>query len=169
MGRRSRKRLAAPGARAGVSSRSEDGAASRRPRAPGARSARRRAGLTSPEDRPPPPWGSFPLVEVVVLVALIMLVAGFITRRGPLLVGGLAVGSLGGLELAIREHLTGFRSHSSLLALLPTGIAVATTFFLTHGGARAFSLPIAAAVFVLSFVALRQLFKRRTGGAGFRR
>jgi hypothetical protein len=169
MGRRSRKRLAAPGPRAGVSSRADERALHDRRPAAGGRSARRRSGLTSPEDRPPPPWGSFPLVELVVLVALIMLVAGFVTRRGPLLIGGLAVGSLAGLELAIREHFTGFRSHSSLLALLPTGIALAATFFATHGGARALSLPIAAAVFLATFRVLRQLFKRRTGGAGFRR
>src|SRR4051812_2015490 len=84
------------------------------------RAARRRAsGKTSFEDRPPAPWGSFPLVEIVVLIALILLVASFFvggSRRGPMLLGGLALGSLAGLELSIREHFGGFRSHSALLA-----------------------------------------------------
>src|SRR4051812_46871104 len=84
------------------------------------RAARRRAsGRTSFEDRPPAPWGSFPLVEIVVLIALVLLVASFFvggSRRGPMLLGGLALGSLAGLELSIREHFGGFRSHSALLA-----------------------------------------------------
>ncbi len=29
---------------------------------------------------------------------------------------GLAIASLGGLELAIREHVTGYRSHTTMLA-----------------------------------------------------
>ncbi|MQA76013.1 MAG: hypothetical protein GEU88_17045 [Solirubrobacterales bacterium] len=71
------------------------------------------------EQRPPAPWGSFPLVELVVLVALVMLVVGFFVggTRGALLLGtGLALGSLAGLELSIREHFGGFRSHTLLLA-----------------------------------------------------
>ena len=31
-------------------------------------------------------------------------------------IAGLALASLGGLELAVREHLAGYRSHSSLIA-----------------------------------------------------
>ena len=49
------------------------------------------------------PWGSFPLTELVVLVALIMLVGGFfVSRRAkPIMIGtGLVLGSLAGLELS---------------------------------------------------------------------
>ena len=48
-----------------------------------------------------------------------MLVAAFFIR-GPrstaLLATGLALGSLAGLELSIREHFGGYRSHTALLA-----------------------------------------------------
>ena len=53
------------------------------------------------------------------LVALVMLVAGFFvegSRGTALLVTGLALGSLAGLELSIREHFAGYRSHTTLLA-----------------------------------------------------
>ena len=85
-------------------------AAPRRPRGP------RRS---IDEERPPAPWGSFPLVEIVVLIALVMLVAGLLVKgdRGKvMLVTGLALGSLAGLELSVREHFGGFRSHTALLA-----------------------------------------------------
>jgi hypothetical protein len=71
------------------------------------------------EERPPAPWGSFPLVEFVVLVALVMLAAALVvdgSRSTVLLATGLGLGSLAGLELSIREHFGGYRSHTTLLA-----------------------------------------------------
>src|SRR5262245_53415479 len=81
-------------------------------------------------ERPPPtparsdgapeaPWGSFPLTELVVLVALVLLVLGFFVPppRGAVMLGaGLALGSLAGLELSIREHFAGYKSHTMLLS-----------------------------------------------------
>ena len=70
-----------------------------------------RRAVPSPGDgAPKAPWGSFPLTELVVLVALVLLVLGFVVPppRGAIMLGaGLALGSLAGLELAIREHLAG--------------------------------------------------------------
>ena len=63
-----------------------------------------------PPDRPPAPWGKFPLVELIVLLALVMLILGFFVQgdRGiTLIAAGVALGSLAGLELAIREHFAG--------------------------------------------------------------
>ncbi len=48
-----------------------------------------------------------------------MLVVGFFVGdgRGAVLIAtGLALGSLAGLELSIREHFAGYRSHTTLLA-----------------------------------------------------
>src|SRR3954467_298685 len=128
MGRRSRKRgvpeRSGTGVAASSTSRTERDAARQRRAESMARgetpSPRRRSrpGKTSFEDRPPAPWGKFPLVEIVVLIALVLLVGSFFvdsSRRGPMLLGGLALGSLAGLELSIREHFGGFRSHSALL------------------------------------------------------
>src|SRR4051794_7558764 len=81
-----------------------------------ARSARRRAGR---DERPPAPWGNFPLTEIAILVGLVLLVAGFFVTppQGVVMIGvGLGLGSLAGLELAIREHFAAYRSHNLLLA-----------------------------------------------------
>jgi hypothetical protein len=72
--------------------------------------------------RTPPraPWGSFPLSELCVLLALGLGGAALATWGHPsavwLAVAATAVGCLAGLELALREHLTGFRGHAALLA-----------------------------------------------------
>src|SRR5437763_3846645 len=152
MGKRSRKRGVPERSGAGVpasdTSRAERDAARHRRaeamargEAASRRSTRRRAaGKTSFEDRPPAPWGSFPLVEIVVLIALVLLVGSFFagsSRRGPMLLGGLALGSLDGLGLSMRGHVGGFRSHSALLAGAVGAAAVAVTFFGEKGGGEA--------------------------------
>src|SRR4051794_25931373 len=135
MGKRSRKRgvpeRSGAGLSASATTRAERDEARRRraealERGEGAGSAaarkaarRRAAGKTSFEDRPPAPWGSFPLVEIVVLIALILLIGSFFagaSRRGPMLLGGLALGSLAGPELSFRGHFGGFPSPSRRLA-----------------------------------------------------
>jgi hypothetical protein len=144
--------------------------------APARRPARRRAsGKTSFEDRPPAPWGNFPLVEIVVLIALVLLVGSFLvdsTRRGPMLLGGLALGSLAGLELSIREHFGGFRSHSALLAGAVAAAAITVTYFVTKGGGAGVAVVpvvVGGIAFMAAFWLFRQAFSRRTGGVGFRR
>src|SRR5919109_595380 len=60
---------------------------------------------------PPAPWGSFPLSELVVLIALILLVAGFFVPppRGAVMLGaGLVLGSLAGVELGGPGDLCGY-------------------------------------------------------------
>src|SRR4051812_886151 len=140
------------------------------------RAARRRAsGKTSFEDRPPAPWGSFPLVEIVVLIALVLLVASFFvggSRRAPMLLSGLALGSLAGLELSIREHFGGFRSHSALLAGAVAAAAITACYFITRGGGQSVAIVlvlVGGVVFMAAFWLFRQAFMRRTGGVGFRR
>ena len=168
MGRRSRKRTTAGGAAAATSRAERD--AARRARTAGAR-PRSRAGRPSIDDRPPAPWGSFPLTELVILIGIGLMVWGFATggSDGNLrLVGGLGLASLGGLELAVREHLAGYRSHSSLLAGA-AAFFVVTALVLGPGPHRVWILVlVAAAVFAAAFYGLRELFKRRSGGLGFR-
>src|SRR5262245_64186424 len=55
-------------------------------------------------------WGSFPLSELVVLVGLVLLVVGFFIggqRGGVMMIVGIALGALAGVELAAREHFSG--------------------------------------------------------------
>jgi uncharacterized membrane protein YeaQ/YmgE (transglycosylase-associated protein family) len=136
---------------------------------------RSRPGKTSFEDRPPAPWGKFPLVEIVVLIALVLLVGSFFvgsSRRGPMLLGGLALGSLAGLELSIREHFGGFRSHSAILAGAVAAAAITITYFVMKGGGAGVAFVpavVGGVVFLAAFWLFRQAFSRRTGGVGFRR
>lgn len=175
MGRRSRKRIVgdgSAGSRSGLASRAERDTARRQQAVAGrprSSAARRRGGLTSPDDRPPAPWGSFPLVEIFVALGIVLFVAGFLLGRPPMVIAGLAIGSLAGLELSVREHFGGFRSHSSLLAMAPTCVAVAATFFLSKRGAHTLILPVGAFVFLTAFWWFRRAFARRSGGVAFRR
>src|SRR5256885_9613273 len=133
-------------------------------------SARRR-GRPTIDERPPAPWGKFPLVELVVLVALILLPLSFVVggaRGRVMLTGALVLGSLAGLELSIREHFAGYRSHSTLLAGAAAFASIAVLFIL--GGksdvTRALLIPLGGLVFVAAFWLLREAFKRRSGGLG---
>jgi hypothetical protein len=118
------------------------------------------------EERPPAPWGSFPLVELVVLVGIVMLVIGFFFvggSRGPtLMVTGLALASLAGLELSIREHFAGYRSHSTLLA----GVAGMAALLLCAYVAKltvGVSLIAGAIAGVAAFFLLARAFQARSG------
>jgi hypothetical protein len=134
---------------------------------------RRRPGRTRIEDRPPAPWGKFPLVELVVLLGIIFIVIGAITwgRQGQTMIAaGVALASLGGLELSIREHFGGFRSHTTLLAGAAGVGVMVLTFVIASPDRNAYWIPIllGVGVFALVFWLLRQVFKRRSGGVGFR-
>ena len=174
MGKRSRKRGAVA---ASPTTRAERDAARQRRAEALARSQGKRAGprrtpgKTSFEDRPPAPWGSFPLVEIVIFIGLVLLVAGFFVqgeRGATMIVGGLVLASLAGLELTIREHFAGFRSHTTLLAGAVAGAAIAAAFYLSDGN-RPLALGVAVAVFAAAFWGFRQVFVRKTGGLSFRR
>lgn len=160
MGRRSRKRATAPATPPGPPADVQPAAA--RPAAP-----RRRARTG---EAPQPIWAPFPLVELMILLGLVFIVAGLIWGgpQGRTLLGcGVGVICLASLELAIREHVTGYRSHSALLALVPTAVTLGVAV-LVAGLSKLVGLGIAAAVFVVSFLALREVFRRRSGGLSFR-
>jgi hypothetical protein len=160
MGRSSRKRAAR-------STRAERDAA-RRQRAGGARPSA--ASRRTSRARPPAPWGRFPLTELVILIGIVLIVWGAVGGRDgeERLVAGLIVASLGGGELALREHLAGYRSHSALLAGVAAFVAV-TVVALGLGPVKVWLLMVlGAAVFAGAFYAMREVFKRRSGGLGFR-
>ncbi len=119
------------------------------------------------DERPPAPWGSFPLVELVVLVALLMLVAAFITggsRSTALLATGLALGSLAGLELSIREHFGGYRSHTALLAGAAGVATLALLFYVVPDLLPPVGrLVVAGVVAGLAAFGLARAFRARSG------
>jgi hypothetical protein len=132
----------------------------------------RRSSRRGGRERPPAPWGRFPLVELVVLLAIVLLVSGFFVQgaRGITLIGaGITLGAIAGLELSIREHFAGYRSHSTVLAGAPTLVVLGLGFFLLpQGWPQGLSLMVGAVVFAGSFYLLREAFKRRSGGLGWR-
>ena len=119
---------------------------------------------------PKAPWSPFPLTELVVLLAMGLIVAGVLTdggRRGALLGCGFALVSLAGLELAVREHFAGYRSHSTLLGAA-CAIVVDAPLFLLTDLPQILLLVIGVGVFALVLTRMRRAFRARSGGLGFR-
>lgn len=113
----------------------------RRPSAPAASGAqeprtRRRPAPSEPGaykdpmsvgERPHAPWHPLPLSELLILVGAIGTIIGFrrlnsggFSSGGPTLLASLAAVAIGTVEVTLREHLSGYRSHTLILALLPT-------------------------------------------------
>jgi hypothetical protein len=121
------------------------------------------------DEAPKAPWSPFPLTELVILLALVLLAVGFFSsgdRRGVLIGVGLVLASLAGGELALREHFAGFRSHTTLLAGVAGFLAGALATVL--GVSKVAVLVIAVVVAIACFPFLRRAFIRRSGGLGFR-
>jgi hypothetical protein len=131
----------------------------------GSRTGRRtRAGL---DERPPAPWGSFPLAELTVLAGIVMLVIGVIGKSPTAIGVGVVLAGLGGLEVSVREHLAGYRSHTTLLAGTVFVLVTGALFYLA-GQILAISLAAGALAFAAAFVALRRAFQNASGGLSFR-
>ena len=128
---RSRKRRPSPSGR-----QEAQAAATAAPAAkPGARAAGR--GLAQVGDlqplgeRPEAPWHPLPLSELLILIGVIGVIFGLVrhvTLNGPgqisgagapVLVAGIFAIAIGTIEFALREHRSGYRSHTMLLAVLP--------------------------------------------------
>jgi hypothetical protein len=103
----------------------------RPPKSEGVRSrggATRRSGAGNRDplgERPQAPWHPLPLSELLVLIGAIGLVIGLkrgASSGGPLLGAGIAAVLIGTVEVTLREHLSGYRSHALLLTLVVIAI-----------------------------------------------
>lgn len=83
-------------------------------------------------ERPASPFGGLPVSEVAIFVGIVGLVVGLVAGDDPALVVGAIVCGLGVTEVVAREHFSGFRSHSMLLAAIPA-VIVEITFALIIG------------------------------------
>ncbi len=126
-----------------------------------------KSGRKLPDERPPAPWGSFPLMELAVLAGLILIVLGAITGNPTQLGLGLVLGSIGGLELSIREHFAGYRSHTTLLAGVVFVLTTGAAYFLA-GLVLWVCLVVGAACAGFAFWWIRRAFVRATGGLSYR-
>jgi hypothetical protein len=115
------------------------------------------------EERPRAPWHPVPLAELCVLLGIVLMVVGLVTGLGSdrgrlLLVFGLAMGSLGGLDTAAREHFAGWASHTSALAGVPA-VAVAAVLYVVHAPGIAIVAALVV-VFVAAAVVLDRAWRR---------
>jgi hypothetical protein len=100
---------------------------------PRLRASERRAAAPDPNayrapgsfgERPQPPWHPWPLSEILIFVGAIGTLVGFARKEHghPVLIAGLAAVIIGTLDFSIREHLSGYRAHTAMLASLPTAL-----------------------------------------------
>ena len=123
--------------------------------------------VSAPDERPPAPWGDAPLAELVILAGIVSLAIGVIGGHPTAIGVGVALAGLGGLEVAIREHFAGYRSHTTMLAgaafVLVTGLV-----FYVGNQILAAALGFGAVAFVVVFVLARRAFQRASGGLSYR-
>jgi lysylphosphatidylglycerol synthetase-like protein (DUF2156 family) len=123
--------------------------------------------VSAPDERPPAPWGNAPLAELVILAGIVSLIVG-IAGQHPTAIGlGVALAGLGGMEVAIREHFAGYRSHTTMLAGAVFVFTVGLLFY-GLGQVLALALPVGAVAFAIVFFLARRAFQRASGGLSFR-
>lgn len=120
------------------------------------------------KERPAAPWDPFPLTELAVFSGIVLMIIGAVAHGAlgkGLIVSGVVLACIGGLETVLREHLAGFRAHSGLLA----GIAALLSLIIVSAvfnASIAVRAAVAIGVFAVVFPALRSDFIRRSGGSG---
>jgi hypothetical protein len=109
--------------------------------------------------RPEGPFGGLPVSEAAILLGIISAVFGFLNGGGAALVVGLVVCALGVCEITGREHFSGYRSHTALLAGIPAVlIEVGVVAIFGEPKQRALLLAIVVPVFAILFWLLRRQF-----------
>jgi hypothetical protein len=127
----------------------------------------------SRDEAPKAIWAPLPVTELLILVGIVTAIVGVVRGAPAVVLAGLVIVMVPSLELALREHLAGYRSHSAMLA----GVLA---LLVGPGGAVALhaldvvDLPVWAlaaivvVVFAPVFTLLRRTFRRRSGGLSFR-
>jgi len=114
--------------------------------------------------RPPAPWHPLPLSELLILVGAVGTVVGLtrgISNGGPPLIAGLAALAIGTVEVTLREHLSGYRSHAIILAALPVIVLDSALVLLVApfgAGLKLAMLVLDVAVFAPLYKLLRARF-----------
>lgn len=102
-----------------------------------------------------------------MLAGIVMLVIG-VVGKSPTAIGvGVVLAGLGGLEVAVREHFAGYRSHTTLLAGTVFVLVVGGLFYLA-GLILAVCLAAGAIAFLAAFLVLRRAFQKASGGLSFK-
>jgi hypothetical protein len=153
-----------------------------RPAARAAQAKAARAGALSPDgERPQAPWHPWPLSELLILVGIVGAVIAWvrgIDRNAALLGAGIGAVAIGTIEVSLREHLSGFRSHTMMLSVVPAVVAhsvvLLVVFAVSASAPRWLSfalLPLDGAVVLVCFKLLRARYadaRRERTFAGLR-
>jgi hypothetical protein len=112
---------------------------------------RRQTMLGSYGERPPSPFGGFPASEIAIFAGIIGVLVGVLSGAPAALAAGIVVCTLGVVEVTAREHLSGYRSHATLLAAIPAvAIGVGVVAIIGDGSvSRGLSGPNRAALLVI--------------------
>jgi hypothetical protein len=137
--------------------------------------ATRTRGFKDPQSlgtRPDAPWHPFPLSELLIFVGAIATVIGLVKLKhglgsgGATLVAGVLAVLIGTVEFSFREHRSGYRSHTVLLALLPTVVIYTGSLLVIAAfvspvpvGLKVAPLALALPLFAVLFKALRSRFQ----------
>ncbi len=148
---------------------------------PSQRAARALGDLKAAGERPQAPWHPLPLSELLILVGAIGTVVAWlrgIQSNGALLGAGIGAVVIGTIEVTLREHLSGFRSHTMMLSVIPAIVFhSAVVLAVLAAGSRAPSwlnialLPLDVALVVVAFKLLRARYvdaRRERTFAGLR-
>jgi hypothetical protein len=110
------------------------------------------------------------LSELLILVGAIAVVVGLsrsskgFAAGGPTLLAGIAAAMIGTVEVTLREHRGGYRSHTLILAVLPvivfhSAVILIVAAFTTVPRALSIGLlPLDVALFAILFKVLRARF-----------
>jgi hypothetical protein len=110
-------------------------------------------------ERPQSPFGGLPVSEVAIFAGGVGMVVGLI-QGGPSLIVGIVVCALGVLEVTAREHFSGYRSHTTLLAAIPAvGVEGALVTAIGSPRQRALLLLAVVPVYAGVFWLLRKRFQ----------
>jgi hypothetical protein len=129
------------------------------------------------DGRPQAPWHPLPLSELLIFVGAIGTVVGLsrarhgISAGGPTLLAGVAAVMIGTIEVTLREHRSGFRSHALILSVLPVIVFHSAVVLIVAAFTpvpRALSLGLLVPD-VLLFAALFKLLRARFADAQLKR
>lgn len=104
---------------------------------------------------------------MVILAGIISLAIGVVGGYPTLIGIGVVCAGLGGLEVAIREHFAGYRSHTTLLSGAAFVLTTAFVFYVANQ-ILAVALAVGAIIFSIAFYLARRAFQRASGGLSYR-
>jgi hypothetical protein len=111
-------------------------------------------------ERPESPFGGLPISELAILVGAVGTVYGFFAGVPAALAVGVIVVTLAVAEFSAREHFSGYRSHTVMLAAIPAiGVGIAMIALLSGSLSRGPLLLVVVPVFAVCFWFLRKRFR----------